>query len=86
MHFFGFWGAIAILVGFVLTAYVLVNKLIAVVNKVDERLVAENPLFYLALTMLIVGSQMFIGGFLGEMISRNAPDRNQYEISERIGF
>jgi hypothetical protein len=43
-------------------------------------------LFYLALTMLIVGSQLFMGGFLAEMISRNATNRNQYEISERIGF
>jgi glycosyltransferase involved in cell wall biosynthesis len=86
MHFFGFWGAIAFMVGFFLTAYVLINKLIAVVNHVDERLVADSPLFYLALTTLIVGSQMFIGGFLGEMISRNAPNRNEYEIAEKLGY
>ncbi len=85
MHFFGIWGAIAFLIGFILTAFVLIKKYIAILNNVNETLVADNPLFYLALVMLIIGSQMFIGGFLGEMISRNAPNRNKYEISERIG-
>jgi hypothetical protein len=86
MHFFGFWGAIAFVLGFSLTAFVLIQKFIALANGMRHTLVADNPLFYLALTMLIVGSQLFMGGFLAEMISRNAPNRNQYEISERIGF
>jgi glycosyltransferase involved in cell wall biosynthesis len=86
MHFFGFWGAIAFVLGFSLTAFVLIQKFIALANGTRHTLVADNPLFYLALTMLIVGSQLFMGGFLAEMISRNATNRNQYEISERIGF
>jgi glycosyltransferase involved in cell wall biosynthesis len=86
MHFFGFWGAIAFVLGFSLTAFVLIQKFIALASGMRHTLVADNPLFYLALTMLIVGSQLFMGGFLAEMISRNAPNRNQYEISERIGF
>ena len=86
MHFFGLWGAIAFLLGFSLTAFVLIQKFIALANGMRHTLVAYNPLFYLALTMLIVGSQLFMGGFLAEMISRNALNRNQYEISERIGF
>jgi glycosyltransferase involved in cell wall biosynthesis len=86
MHFFGFWGAVAFVLGFSLTAFVLIQKFIALANGMRHTLVADNPLFYLALTMLIVGSQLFMGGFLAEMISRNAPNRNQYEISERIGF
>ena len=86
MHFFGFWGAIAFVLGFSLTAFVLIQKFIALANGMRHTLVADNPLFYLALTMLIVGSQLFMGGFLAEMISRSAPNRNQYEISERIGF
>ncbi len=86
MHFFGLWGAIAFLLGFSLTAFVLIQKFIALANGMRHTLVADNPLFYLALTMLIVGSQLFMGGFLAEMISRNALNRNQYEISERIGF
>ncbi|MBT8326557.1 MAG: glycosyltransferase, partial [Bacteroidia bacterium] len=86
MHFFGVWGAIAFVLGFLLTAYVLISKLVALSQGIRQTLVADNPLFYIALTMLVVGSQMFIGGFLGEMISRNAPNRNKYEISKKIGF
>lgn len=86
MHFFGFWGAVAFLIGFGLTAYVLIDKFIALYLGVSQTLVTNNPLFYLALTMLIVGSQLFMGGFLAEMISRNAPNRNQYEIEEKIGL
>ena len=86
MHFFGFWGAVAFVLGFSLTAFVLIQKFIALANGMRHTLVADNPLFYLALTMLTVGSQLFMGGFLAEMISRSAPNRNQYEISERIGF
>lgn len=86
MHFFGFWGAISFLIGFGLTAYILISKWIAIVNGEKKQLVAENPLFYLALVTLIVGVQLFMGGFLGEMVSRNAPDRNRYEIGDRIGL
>ena len=86
MHFFGFWGAVAFLVGFALTAYVLADKFIAIYQGVQKTLVTDNPLFYLALAMLVVGSQLFMGGFLAELISRNAPNRNQYEISDRIGL
>ncbi len=86
MHFFGLWGAVAFILGFLLTAYVLIAKFIAISNGVRQTLVADNPLFYLALVMLIVGTQLFMGGFLGEMISRNSPDRNRYQISERLGF
>ena len=85
MHFFGFWGAVSFLIGIGLTAYILISKYIAIVNHEQQQLVAQNPLFYLALVALIVGVQLFLGGFLGEMISRNAPDRNRYEIGERIG-
>jgi glycosyltransferase involved in cell wall biosynthesis len=85
MHFFGFWGAVAFLVGFGLTAFVLVQKFMALSQGVRKTLVTDNPLFYLALVMLIVGSQLFMGGFLAEMLSRNAPNRNRYEISAKVG-
>ena len=77
MHFFGIWG---LLLGVPVAVYI-----IAISRGVRQTLVADNPLFYLALVMLIVGTQMFMGGFLGEMISRNSPDRNRYEISEKLG-
>lgn len=86
MHFFGVWGAVAFLIGFLITLYVLTVKLIAVIQDVPQTKVTDNPLFYLALAMLVVGSQFFMGGFLGEMISRNAPNRNKYEISEKLGI
>ena len=86
MHFFGLGGALAFLIGFFLTAYVLMDKLIALQSGVRQSLVTDNPLFYLALVMLIIGTQLFMGGFLAEMLSRNAPNRNKYEISERLGF
>jgi hypothetical protein len=86
MHFFGFGGALAFLLGFFLTVYVLVDKLIAISYGVRQSLVTDNPLFYIALVMLIIGTQLFMGGFLAEMLSRNAPNRNKYEISERLGF
>lgn len=86
MHFFGFWGAISFLIGIGLTAYILISKWIAIINGEQKQLVAENPLFYLALVTLIVGVQLFMGGFLGEMVSRNAPDRNRYEIGDRLGL
>jgi glycosyltransferase involved in cell wall biosynthesis len=85
MHFFGFWGAVAFLVGFGLTAFVLVQKFMALSQGVRKTLVTDNPLFYLALVMLIVGSQLFMGGFLAEMLSRNAPNRNKHEISAKVG-
>ncbi|MBR9859318.1 glycosyltransferase family 2 protein [bacterium] len=86
MHFFGFWGMISFVIGFLLTAYVLIDKWIAVLNEERQQLVTQNPLFYLALVTLIVGVQLFMGGFLGELVSRNAPDRNNYEERERLGL
>ncbi|MGB0851533.1 MAG: glycosyltransferase family 2 protein [Bacteroidia bacterium] len=86
MHFFGFWGAVAFIVGFLLTAYVLIDKFIAIYQGVRQTLVSDNPLFYIALAMLLIGTQLFMGGFLAEMLSRNAPNRNKYEISEKLGI
>lgn len=86
MHFFGFWGAVAFVVGFLLTSYVLIDKFVAIYQGVRQTLVADNPLFYIALAMLLIGTQLFMGGFLAEMLSRNAPNRNKYEISEKLGF
>lgn len=82
MHFFGVLGVFSFFVGFAITVWILVDKLIAISNGVKQALVTENPLFYLALVALIIGMQLFLAGFLGEMIARSAPDRNTYEIEE----
>ena len=86
MHFFGVLGAIAFIVGFLLTSYVLIDKFIALRSGIRQTLVADNALFYIALVMLLIGTQLFMGGFLAEMLSRNAPNRNKYEISDKLGF
>jgi glycosyltransferase involved in cell wall biosynthesis len=81
MHFFGLWGTLFFLVGLGISIYLVVSKIIdplfALTNK---------PGFYLALTSLIVGVQLFLAGFLGELISRNSPARNTYIVEEKTGF
>jgi len=82
MHFFGTMGTLMFLLGFIMAAYLGVVKLVAVANHVPARLVTESPYFYIALTSMIIGAQMFLAGFLGELISRTAPDRNTYLIEK----
>jgi glycosyltransferase involved in cell wall biosynthesis len=81
MHFFGVWGTLAFLIGFGITIALIIQKLILMANHtVQFRQVTDQPLFYLAILAMIIGTQMFLAGFLGEMMSRNASDRNQYII------
>ena len=84
MHFFGTWGSIMFLIGFGLAAYLGSYKLYCVYNGLKARLVTDNPFFYLAITVMIIGTQLFLAGFTGEMISRNATDRNNYLIDKKI--
>ncbi|MDR2972835.1 MAG: glycosyltransferase family 2 protein [Bacteroidales bacterium] len=81
MHFFGIWGTIAFIIGFGITIALIVQKLILMSNQnLSFRQVTDQPLFYLAILAMIIGTQLFLAGFLGEMISRNASDRNHYLI------
>jgi glycosyltransferase involved in cell wall biosynthesis len=82
MHFFGLWGSIFFLIGFGLTLYLIISKLLNPVNFA----LTNRPDFYLALTTLIVGMQLFLAGFIGELVSRNAPGRNAYLIEEKTGL
>jgi glycosyltransferase involved in cell wall biosynthesis len=81
MHFFGAWGTIFFLIGFAIAVYLIISKIIDMSFPITNR-----PGFYLALTSLIVGVQLFLAGFLGELISRNAPGRNSYLIEARAGL
>jgi glycosyltransferase involved in cell wall biosynthesis len=81
MHFFGAWGSIFFLIGFVFAVYLIVSKIIDASYPITNR-----PGFYLALTSLLVGVQLFLAGFLGELISRNASGRNTYLIETRTGL
>ena len=81
MHFFGLWGSLFFLVGLSIAVYLVVSKLL------DSSFALTNrPGFYLSLTSLIVGMQLFLAGFIGELISRNAPGRNSYLIEKKAGL
>lgn len=84
MHFFGTSGILMFLVGFVMTIWIIVEKLVQQANGLKFRPVTDQPLFYLALVALVLGVMLFLAGFLGEMVSRNAPGRNNYQIKERL--
>ena len=84
MHFFGFTGILMFLLGGIMTIWVIVEKLIQQNSGHDFRPVTEQPLFYLALVAVILGFQMFLTGFLGELVSRNSQERNRYNIREEI--
>lgn len=81
MHFFGLWGSLCFLVGFFVAGFLVVSKL------VDTNFALTNrPGFYIALTLLVIGMQLFLAGYLGELIARNSPTRNQYLVETQIGF
>ena len=84
MHIFGFLGSLMFLLGFILTAGIGIHKLYALANDIPAILITDSPYFYLSLTLMIVGTQLFVAGFLGELIVRHAPDRNNYNIEEEI--
>ena len=86
MHFFGVYGLLSFIIGFFIALYLLIDKLIHIMNRDPAPLVADSPLFYLALVSMIIGTQMFLAGFLGELISRTSGDRNQYSVSERLNL
>ena len=84
MHFFGTSGILMFLVGFVMTIWIIVAKLVNQANGMKFRAVTDQPLFYLALVAVVLGVMLFLAGFLGEMISRSAEGRNNYQVSERL--
>ncbi len=84
MHLFGWLGSIIFLIGFMAALYLGLSKLYTVYFNLPARLITNRPSFYIALTSMIIGTQMFLAGFLGELISRSSADRNKYMISERV--
>ena len=84
MHFFGYSGLLMFLVGFVMTVWIIVEKLVQQAHGLKFRPVTDQPLFYLALVAVILGVMLFLAGFLGEMVARSASDRNHYNISEEL--
>ncbi len=86
MHFFGVFGTLMFLLGFGLFSYIGGAKLYAMLMDFSSKNIAEMSGFYIALTSMIIGAQLFLAGFLAEMISRNATDRNNYQIDQKIGI
>ena len=84
MHMFGTLGTLMFLIGFLAAVFIGAQKLIHLKKGVQTILVADSPYFYLALTAMIIGSQLFVSGFIGELISRNSSDRNNYSIEEEL--
>ena len=84
MYFFGSLGTVMFLVGGFTTAWVIGEKLYKQFNDLPLRAVADQPLFYLAILAIILGVQLFLAGFLGELINRNSTDRNRYLIDEKL--
>jgi glycosyltransferase involved in cell wall biosynthesis len=86
MHFFGVWGTVMFVFGFFGALYIGLEKIYLIYQGNTEiRNITDQPLFFLCLVALIVGSQLFLAGFIGEMISRNATERNVYGITQRLG-
>ncbi|MEO6071433.1 MAG: glycosyltransferase family 2 protein [Chitinophagaceae bacterium] len=81
MHFFGLWGSLFFMLGIIITLYLIISKI------VDTNFALTNrPGFYLSLAFIIIGMQLFLAGFISELIARNAPGRNWYLIEEKEGL
>lgn len=84
MHVFGFLGTLMFIVGVIAAIVVGAYKLISMANGNNPGLVTESPYFYISLTMMLLGTQLFVAGFLGDMISRNSQERNKYQVEKVI--
>ena len=84
MHFFGIVGTIMFMIGFSIFGYIVVEKLYAIFNSIAAKNIADMSVFYIALTSMVIGVQLFLAGFISEMISRNANDRNNYQIEKEV--
>ncbi len=86
MHFFGLYGTLMFIIGFLVTAYLGIDKLVAMSVGNKARLVAENPWFYIALTTMILGTQLFLAGFLAEIVVRTSSKQTRYTVDQRLNF
>jgi glycosyltransferase involved in cell wall biosynthesis len=84
MHFFGLWGTLSFIFGGLVSLILIVEKIYKSAYHIPTRDVTDKPLFYLALVAMIIGTQLFLAGFLGELISRSSNDRNKYQIEKKL--
>lgn len=84
MHVFGFLGSIMFFIGFLAVIIIGAGKLYCLANGIPQRLITSSPWFYIALTTMLIGTQLFLAGFLGDLISRSSSGRNDYQIEKAI--
>jgi glycosyltransferase involved in cell wall biosynthesis len=84
MHLFGSLGTMMFLIGFIMDCYLGIRKLVFIHQHLRAPLVTESPYFFIALTVMIIGSFLFLTGFLGELINRNSTERNKYQIRDSV--
>ncbi|MCE3279776.1 MAG: glycosyl transferase family 2 [Bacteroidetes bacterium] len=84
MHFFGLYGTISFFMGGIITLWLVGEKIYKSAMHIPTRNVTDKPLFYLALVAMIIGTQLFLAGFIGELVSRNSSDRNKYLIEKKL--
>ena len=82
MHVFGFLGTIMFVIGFLAVLWLGIDKLYCLANGIPQRLITSSPWFYISLTTMLIGTQLFLAGFLGDLISRSSQGRNDYQIEE----
>ncbi len=84
MHVFGFLGSLMFFIGFISAAAIGMDKLWALSQGIPQRLVTDSPYFYIALTMMIIGTQLFLAGFVADLVSRSSQGRNEYQIEKTV--
>ena len=86
MHLFGSLGTMMFFIGFIMAGYLGIKKLVFINNNMRAPLVTDSPFFYIALTAMIIGTVLFLTGFLGELINRNSSERNNYLIKDKVNI
>jgi glycosyltransferase involved in cell wall biosynthesis len=86
MHLFGSLGTLMFIIGFLMAGFLGARKLWYVSNNLRAPLVTESPFFYISLTVMVIGTLLFLTGFLGELINRNSPERNNYLIKDKVNI
>ena len=84
MHVFGFIGTLVFMIGFIAALILGIDKVYCLASGIPQRLVTDSPYFYISLTMMMIGTQLFLAGFLGDLISRNSEGRNDYQIEKVV--
>ena len=84
MHVFGFLGSLMFFIGFVSAFIIGADKLYSLSQGIPQRLVTDSPYFYIALTMMVIGTQLFLAGFVADLVSRSSQGRNEYQIEKTV--